>query len=106
MGNQHQLLHICSRGMGPNDPPVTIDLPHDYDTVYFRFLTKDERAPKQFVTNDINKWFKFPYPVTFNEISGLHVPQISYDYSIFPDCSYDVDNSRFSLQFSCTKKEI
>lgn len=106
MGNQHQLLHTCNKGMGSNDPPVTIDLPYDYDKVYFRFLTQNERAPKQFVTNDINMWFNFPNPVNFNEISGLYVPQISYDHSIFPDCSYAVDNGNFSLQFSFTRKEI
>ena len=110
MGNQHQLLYISNKSMGPNDLPVTIDLPYNYDKVYFRFLTKDERAPKQFVTNDINEWFEFLGQI--NRVEHFSVADIytthaiTYNHTIFPDFNNDVDNGRFSLQFSCTKKEI
>ncbi len=110
MGNQHQLLYISNKSMGPNDPPITIDLPYDYDKVYFRFLTQNERAPKQFVTNDINEWFDFPGKVNTVEHYGVAdiftTSVITYNCSIFPDCSYDVDNGKFSLQFSFTRREI
>lgn len=107
---QVQVKYSTNKLLTPQDPPVVLDLPFDYENAYIQVVTVTDGGGL-FVTTDPTKWFLLQDGfseryIGYNDIGGSLQLQLTVDWTLFPQTNTDALDGHMTFQIGISIKQI
>lgn len=103
-------LITVTKKMTQQDPPLFVDLPDDFVSLFIQVVTVTDGGG-QFVTTNPNKQFLLQSGfagshINSNDIGGVLKKQAKIDWSLFPQDNTDVNAGHFYLKLSVVRSNL
>lgn len=92
-------------------PAFTVDLPFDFENVMIQCITVTDGEGIYVTVNDPQRWFLLQKGfagryINYHDIGGVLQPQLTIDWTLFPQNNTDVDDGNFILKIGVITKQL